>query len=217
LGQGRRYLFKPSEILLSSPLPFFLQLLPSCYTMPRAYTRKIRCAYDTPMASAERKAKAPKAKAPRPQLTDIEKQAKKTEATERKEAKERKKQWEEGIKVWTGGEGYRGIKFPNGTKVLFKSDAKREFGLNDKEIASLPFYGFAGSRKTVFKLDDLSALAESKAETLGTSYPAQTIPPQYRVKTTDYLTGLKGMDSKDKMARLVTGLRYGVTLLDDPF
>lgn len=91
-------------------------------------------------------------------------------------------------------------------QVLFKSDgtrqpisfypstdisgvAKSEFKLNDKDIASLPFYGFPNSRKRVFTLSDLQAHAKRKFEATGIPYPAMN-------SLTPYMT-LKGRNVKD--------------------
>ncbi|KAK7691044.1 hypothetical protein QCA50_006147 [Cerrena zonata] len=143
--------------------------------MARAYGRKIMCAYADP---------APKPKrvtAPRPKLTDAEKAAKKAETAARAETRKKVKSWEEGLKEWTGGDGYRGIRYVDGTKVLFKSDAKSQFKLSDKDIASLPFYGFPNSRKRVFALTQLETYAKRKFEATGIEYPAIYSLPPYMV------------------------------------
>ncbi|KAI0726773.1 hypothetical protein C8Q72DRAFT_844538 [Fomitopsis betulina] len=62
-----------------------------------------------------------------------------------------------------------------------KSDARKAFGLTDKEVASLPYMGFSGSSKTIYRLADCKALADRKHVTLGSDafdYPARTQPPE---------------------------------------
>lgn len=79
--------------------------------MARAYGRKITCAYAEPAPKPKRVSK------PRPKLSDAEKAAKKVEAAARAEARKKLKTWEEGLKEWTGGDGYRGVRFVDGIKV----------------------------------------------------------------------------------------------------
>ena len=50
---------------------------------------------------------------------------------------------------------------------MFKSDAKRAFGLTENEVASLPYMGFYGSGKTIYRLTDCKALADRKRAALG--------------------------------------------------
>ncbi|KAI0784482.1 hypothetical protein C8Q75DRAFT_779096 [Abortiporus biennis] len=92
------------------------------------------------------------------------------------------------IKPWDGS----GIKFPVGTKVMFKSDAKKPYGLTEKEILSLPFNGFANSSKRIYSVEQLEKLAEKKFEALGIEYPALMFPPNFMIKTSEHLTGLLG-------------------------
>ncbi|EIN12428.1 hypothetical protein PUNSTDRAFT_124289 [Punctularia strigosozonata HHB-11173 SS5] len=125
--------------------------------MPR-YGRRPMCAYAREEA-APVKLKKPRVKVV---LTPEEKEEKKLLAATRKEMREKKKVWEEGL----ASEGRR-VTYAIGTKVLFKSDAQRSFGLTPKEILSLPHQAFAGSSKTVYSLDSLKQLAERKRAALG--------------------------------------------------
>lgn len=77
---------------------------------------------------------------------------------------------------------------------------KREFGLSDKDIASLQFQGFACSRKTVYSVDQMAALAKRKYEKTGIEYPKMHLPEVMlkhvgMEKTSERLTGLLGRDT----------------------
>lgn len=78
---------------------------------------------------------------------------------------------------------------------------KREFGLSDKDIASLPWQGFVGSRKTVYSVTDLAALAKRKYEKTFIPYPKLGFPEKMMqfigmTKTTEKLTGLQGREDQ---------------------
>ncbi|KAH9933358.1 uncharacterized protein B0H18DRAFT_642841 [Fomitopsis serialis] len=138
--------------------------------MPRA--PRMKCAFAEPDVPKIKKARAAAVK-----LTPEEKEEKKALAKARAAVKEKKKQWEETLKPWGSRDG-RGVPFMPGTKAQFKSDAKKAFGLNDKEIASLPFMDFSGSSKTIYRLTDCKALADRKRVALGNDafdYPAREI------------------------------------------
>ena len=79
--------------------------------MARRYGRKITCAY------AEPTPKPKKIRQPRPTLSDAEKALKKAETAARAETRKKVKAWEEGLKEWTSEDGYRGVRFVDGTKV----------------------------------------------------------------------------------------------------
>lgn len=83
---------------------------------------------------------------------------------------------------------------------------KREFGLSDKDIASLPWQGFAASRKTVYSVTDLAALAKRKYEKTAIPYPKLGYPETMMkligmTKTTEKLTGLQGREDQAFLTR----------------
>lgn len=78
--------------------------------------------------------------------------------------------------------------------------AKREFGLTDKDIATLPFQGYAASPKCVYAVEQLMALAKLKYKAIGVRYPLQALPDEMTklkgmTKTSEKLTGLAGRSS----------------------
>lgn len=78
------------------------------------------CAYaQDPLEKA--KASRAAAKARQAALTPEEKEQKKLEAVERAALRKLKKDWEQSLTVWTGGDPHRGKSFPNGTKVCCSS------------------------------------------------------------------------------------------------
>ncbi|KZT70755.1 hypothetical protein DAEQUDRAFT_810357 [Daedalea quercina L-15889] len=89
------------------------------------------------------------------------------------------REWEATLKPWASRvDNGRGVPFEIGTKAQFKSDAKKAFGLTNKEIASLPYMGFAGSGKTIYRLTDCKAIADRKRKALrmdAFDYPAREI------------------------------------------
>lgn len=76
--------------------------------------------------------------------------------------------------------------------------AKSPYGLNDKDIASLPFYSFPGSPKCVVRVSDAEQLAARKRTAIGVDYPAMNPLHSYmsgtRVMTLNgrHLTELSG-------------------------
>ena len=77
--------------------------------------------------------------------------------------------------------------------------AKHDFGLSDKDIASLQFQGYANSSKRVYAVEQLIALAKRKYEKTGIDYPNRRIPENMlklrgMTKTSEKLTGLSGRE-----------------------
>ena len=82
--------------------------------------------------------------------------------------------------------------------------AKREFKLSDKDIASLPFYGFACSSKRVFALLHLHAHAKRKLEATGVIYPAMDTLPPYMTIHGPHRKGLSGFEyERERLMNLV--------------
>ncbi|KAJ7706623.1 hypothetical protein B0H16DRAFT_1746844 [Mycena metata] len=75
--------------------------------------------------------------------------------------KERRAEWTTTLPgPWVeGATPYRHLA---GTHVMFKSDAKKAFGLTEAEILTLPHESIPGSLKTYFDVDDARALQMRK-------------------------------------------------------
>ncbi|KDQ57103.1 hypothetical protein JAAARDRAFT_194281 [Jaapia argillacea MUCL 33604] len=96
---------------------------------------------------------------------------KKLEAAARAEARKMKKDWEASLIEWKSETPDRGTRFADGTKVVFKSEAKSYYKLSDKDMASLPYYQFPASSKRVFPVASVIKLVERRFEATGIAYP----------------------------------------------
>ncbi|KDQ08054.1 hypothetical protein BOTBODRAFT_38273 [Botryobasidium botryosum FD-172 SS1] len=154
--------------------------------MPRI--GRVRCAFDTDPIAPKRTAK------PKVVLTDEEKAVKKEETLRRAQLRKKKAEWESALTEWKGAKSHKGVALPAGTKALFKSDAKKFYGLSDKDIAALPFQGFNGSSKQVIPLHEIEAHAKRKFEATGIPYEAMTAyrAPHPLTVNGPHLTNLSG-------------------------
>ncbi|KAJ7618215.1 hypothetical protein DFH06DRAFT_1107312 [Mycena polygramma] len=116
-----------------------------------AYRSKMCCAY-----SAE-----PAPKRARKVLTEDEKEDAKFKREVNNMLKENRGEWEATLpKAWV--EGAMTFRHPAGTHVMFKSDAKKAFGLTEAEILTIPHESIPSSPKTYFALADAKALQQRK-------------------------------------------------------
>ncbi|KAJ7060780.1 hypothetical protein C8F01DRAFT_1083748 [Mycena amicta] len=87
-----------------------------------------------------------------------------------KEKRERNKALNDARQLWDATlpdawvPGSTRFRHQNGTAVMFKSDAKKSFGLTEREILTLPHESIPGSLKTYFDLSAVRALHHRKFE-----------------------------------------------------
>ncbi|KAF7299963.1 hypothetical protein HMN09_01004200 [Mycena chlorophos] len=92
--------------------------------------RRSACAYATT-------APKPRVKRPTPVLTPEQRQAAKEKREANKGLREARKEWEATLVPWVAG--ILEYRHREGTHVMFKTDARKLFGLTEKEIATLPY------------------------------------------------------------------------------
>lgn len=143
--------------------------------MPPSYRRRVHCAYAEPAKPARKPAKK------RSEMSELEKMEVDAKRIARKQTKDAKDAWEKTLpKPWNGPSHFS---WPAGTAVrvqslfvsdagpnvpsshpqgIYKSDAKKSFGLTDKDIETLPHEAIQNSPKTFYALAGVSKLAAAK-------------------------------------------------------
>ncbi|KAJ6575740.1 hypothetical protein DFH09DRAFT_1455138 [Mycena vulgaris] len=102
----------------------------------------------------------PVVKRPKKILTEDEKQDAKMKREINKVLKENRGEWEAMLPApWVESSTFR---HPAGTRLMFKSDAKKAFGLTEGEILTLRHESVPVSPKTYFALADVKALQQGK-------------------------------------------------------
>ncbi|KAJ7092288.1 hypothetical protein B0H15DRAFT_1021040 [Mycena belliarum] len=98
---------------------------------------------------------------PKKTLTEEEKEDAKMKREINKMLKERRVAWEAALpSPWS--EGNSTFRHPVSTRVMFKSDAKKTFGLTEAEVLTLRHESIPRSPKTYFSLADVQALQQRK-------------------------------------------------------
>ncbi|KAK0225690.1 hypothetical protein IW262DRAFT_1357558 [Armillaria fumosa] len=120
--------------------------------------RRFRCAYSSYPSFSSPVKKSPKKR--RSEMTEEEKREADLQTTLRKAKSTAKKEWESSLpEPWKGPHNF---KWPTGTLGMYKSDAKRSYGLTEREILTLPFESIEMSSKTFFSHADVKELSFDK-------------------------------------------------------
>ncbi|KAL1947023.1 hypothetical protein VTO73DRAFT_13984 [Trametes versicolor] len=135
--------------------------------MPPSYRRRVHCAYAEPAKPARKPAKK------RSEMSELEKMEVDAKRIARKQIKDAKDEWEKTLpKPWNGPSHFS---WPAGTAGIYKSDAKKSFGLTDKDIETLPHEAIQCSPKTFYALAGVSKLAAAKFA--ANALPAEFVAP----------------------------------------
>ncbi|KAF7304040.1 hypothetical protein MIND_00635300 [Mycena indigotica] len=177
-----------------------------------ARRRRYSCIHAVPEPAPRTRATRPK-----PLLSEAERIAAKAKRAQNKVLREARKLWEAALPdAWTEPGSSRSAPFrhPRGTHVMYRSDAKKAFGLTEREILTLPHETIpcAWAVKTYFALRDIRALHHRKVQADAHAQPQQDMRLVYvrvleRTGTRDWQTQ-KNYDVLGEMTLFEYDRRY---------
>ncbi|KAK1235312.1 hypothetical protein PQX77_001470 [Marasmius sp. AFHP31] len=121
------------------------------------YQRRILCAYADPKP----KPKPRKSRKPKNLFSEDNEVTREMTRIINKANREKKKEWQATL---VAAEVDPKFSWPEGTKGLYKSEAKAVFKFTEKEVLTLRAEHIAGSSKSFVSLDDANNLAARRAE-----------------------------------------------------